>query len=67
MSATIYGQMNQTSPTGLLAGLRAALDTWRRRNWERGALAALDDRDLHDLGLSRAAANYESGKPFWRA
>lgn len=67
MSATTVGHMSHASATGLLARLRTAYATWRRRAWEREALATLDERDLHDLGLSRAAANYESGKPFWRA
>lgn len=33
---------------------------------ERRALAALDDRILHDLGITRAQADNEAGKPFWR-
>ncbi len=67
MSATTLGHMSPASATGLLPRLRAAYATWRRRAWERAALSELEDRDLRDLGLSRAAAAYESGKPFWRA
>ena len=36
----------------------------RRR--QRLALAALDDRLLADIGVSRARARHEADKPFWR-
>ena len=39
---------------------------WRRRARERRELARLDDYILHDIGLSRSQAQFESGKPFWR-
>jgi uncharacterized protein YjiS (DUF1127 family) len=45
-----------------VTGLRA----WRRRSRERGELAALDDRMLKDIGLTRADAEFLSNKPFWR-
>jgi uncharacterized protein YjiS (DUF1127 family) len=45
----------------------ALLRIWRRRLRERRALAAMDDRGLRDIGLSRYDAYYEAGKPFWRA
>lgn len=49
----------------------AALLDWTSRAWRRArqrrALAALDDARLADLGLSRAAAEAEAAKPFWRA
>lgn len=44
---------------------------WRqmKRWWQlaeqRRQLALLDDRALHDLGLSRADVMQESEKPFW--
>lgn len=67
MSATTIGHMSNSRASSPLARLRSAVEAWRRRAWEREALASLDERDLHDLGLSRAAAAYEAGKPFWRA
>jgi uncharacterized protein YjiS (DUF1127 family) len=39
---------------------------WRPRTRERGELAALDDRMLKDIGLTRADAEFLSNKPFWR-
>jgi uncharacterized protein YjiS (DUF1127 family) len=39
--------------------------TWIERWEQRRALANLDDRLLKDIGLSRAAAEREYGKPFW--
>jgi uncharacterized protein YjiS (DUF1127 family) len=39
---------------------------WRRRARERAELAALDDRMLADIGLSRAEAEFLANKPFWR-
>lgn len=44
----------------------AILREWRRRSRDRAELAALDDRTLADIGLSRADAEFLSNKPFWR-
>jgi len=47
-----------------------ALDTllaWQSRAAERRQLAELSDRELFDMGLDRATAIGEAGKPFWRA
>lgn len=41
--------------------------TWQRRVVERNHLRMMDDRMLHDIGLSRADLEGEAGKPFWRA
>ncbi len=67
MSEALFHQMTISRPSAPRAALRELLATWRRRVWERTNLNHLEDRDLHDLGLSRAAAEYEAGKPFWRA
>jgi len=40
---------------------------WQERATQRHALAALEARMLHDMGLSRADARREAAKPFWRA
>lgn len=36
-----------------------------KRHAERRALAALDDRQLADVGLTRAQVQREARKPFW--
>ena len=38
---------------------------WIERNRQRRALLDLDDDQLRDVGISRAAAQKEAGKPFW--
>jgi uncharacterized protein YjiS (DUF1127 family) len=50
----------------LLARGRAVRRTWQHRRSGRRALRQLDDRQLKDIGLSRAAATREARKPFWR-
>ena len=44
----------------------ATVREWHRRARERAELAALDDRTLKDIGLTRADAAFISNKPFWR-
>jgi uncharacterized protein YjiS (DUF1127 family) len=66
MSASVVDRMSNAPAFSPFARLRRAIQVWRRRAWERNALLELDSRDLHDLGLSRAAALYEANKPFWR-
>ncbi len=44
----------------------ATMREWRRRVRERGQLAALDDRMLKDIGLTRVDAEFLINKPFWR-
>ena len=46
----------------LLSWCTAALERWRQRD----ALAALDDRALADIGVTREEAALEASKPFWR-
>jgi uncharacterized protein YjiS (DUF1127 family) len=46
--------------------LWATLKGWHRRARERDQLARMDERELHDLGLSRSAIYAELQKPFWR-
>jgi uncharacterized protein YjiS (DUF1127 family) len=52
--------------TGAVGSVLTRLRQWRRRARERAELAALDDRMLADLGISRADAQFLSNKPFWR-
>lgn len=43
------------------------LAAWHQRAATRHELARLDERMLHDIGLSPADAEREIGKPFWQA
>ncbi len=44
----------------------ARLRQWRRRIHERRELAGLSELMLHDIGITRAEADYLASKPFWR-
>ena len=44
----------------------ATLREWRQRSRERAQLAALDDRMLRDIGVTRCDVWREINKPFWR-
>lgn len=37
-----------------------------QRDRDRRALQRLDDRLLHDIGVSRGEVEFEANKPFWR-
>ncbi len=52
------------------AGFEAVIDglvTWQRRHKDRMHLMAMDDRLLHDIGISAADVEHEVSKPFWKA
>lgn len=51
---------------GHLARFAEALSEWRKRYHGRRELAAISDRDLHDMGITRTDADHELAKPFWR-
>ena len=40
---------------------------WRERYDQRKTLAAMNERMLKDIGITRSDAIRESSKPFWRA
>ena len=55
---------------GAAAGMKSVFATlciWQERALMRHRMAALDDRMLDDMGLTRAAVDAEAAKPFWRA
>ncbi len=41
--------------------------TWRERAEQRAHLHCMNERQLKDIGISRADAAREANKPFWRA
>ncbi len=56
---------NPGSPKHALPLVRFLRMRWQRYA-SRQALARMDDTALRDLGLSRADAENEANKPFWR-
>lgn len=50
-----------------MPSLAAKLALWRQRARGRAELARLGERELHDIGVSRAEASVEANKPFWQA
>jgi uncharacterized protein YjiS (DUF1127 family) len=46
--------------------LRSTLRQWRQRIRDRRELAGLGEAMLHDIGITRAEAQYLANKPFWR-
>jgi uncharacterized protein YjiS (DUF1127 family) len=51
----------------LLARAAATLRLWRKRVREKRALERLDERDLHDIGVSYSDVYAELRRPFWRS
>ena len=49
-----------------LLSLRDLVAIWRERHESRLTLRRLDDHMLADIGMSRADAEAEIAKPFWR-
>jgi len=47
--------------------LESWITEWWRRARERRELSGLNERDRHDLGISRCDAQREAQKPFWKA
>jgi uncharacterized protein YjiS (DUF1127 family) len=51
----------------MLAHLGQGFSVWRERVGSRNELRNFGDRELRDIGLSRADASREATKPFWMA
>lgn len=49
-----------------IAALATALDEALERGRQRRALSRLEHHHLRDIGVTRAQAGKESGKPIWR-
>ena len=56
-----------TSPRRWFTELGGLIAEWRRRARSRRELAALCDRCLRDMRVTRYDADREVRKPFWRA
>jgi uncharacterized protein YjiS (DUF1127 family) len=75
MSATTHNMLTdcQAKPhpsighrVGVAKRIGELFATWRKRARERESFAHLNERDLHDIGLSRWEVETELAKPFWR-
>lgn len=64
---TTQAAVAKAPPPSLRARMALALATWRERTAARRCLARMDARSLRDVGISPAAAAFESGRPFWRS
>jgi uncharacterized protein YjiS (DUF1127 family) len=65
-SSWVEPRLDQTPRRMLPARIIGALSVWRARARQRGSLAALSDRDLRDIGITRVEQRRECAKPFWR-
>lgn len=54
------------NPLARLARMLDTLAAWNERRRQRLALEALPDHILSDIGVSRADADNEATKPFWK-
>lgn len=50
----------------LIVACARRIAMWRDRARQRHFLAAMDDRLLSDIGITRIEAEREAEKPFWR-
>lgn len=66
------GTAHGTSPSvgnavgRFVMGIADTVATWNERRRQRLALESLPDHLLSDIGVSRADADHEAEKPFWR-
>ncbi len=63
---TAHDRFIRAAGPGLVQRAIERLLTWQRRVNERRHLMQLDDRLLADMGITRADAEHEYRKPFWR-
>jgi uncharacterized protein YjiS (DUF1127 family) len=60
------GRAPQRTAIHPVAAAWTMIALWIERTRQRDALAGLDDRQLRDIGITRAEAARECEKPFWR-
>jgi len=64
--AMISTTLGRTRSGSIVSRVVETVLSWRTRAHTRTELAALDDRMLRDIGLTRADIYREYCKPFWR-
>ena len=60
-----FGHIQHAGIGARLLGALVAAEAWIERHRQRRSLLALDDRMLHDIGLSHADVASEASKHFW--
>ncbi len=66
-STSTVALAGSTAPgSSMLARAVAVLRRWHQLSRSRSELAALDDYQLRDVGLTRSQAQFEAGQPFFR-
>lgn len=65
-AATVASSQAPAPGSSILARAGAVLRQWHHSSRSRRELAALDDYQLRDLGLSRSQAQFDAGQPFFR-
>ncbi|HEY1934869.1 MAG TPA: DUF1127 domain-containing protein [Acetobacteraceae bacterium] len=66
MARAVNSGMTSSHHWRPVARLTALLAAARQRARERTEVAHFDERDLRDLGVSRATLAWELNKPLWR-
>lgn len=66
-TSTGWGRDARRAALSPLSRAMLAVENWFARAEGRAALGRMSDRELADIGLSRAAARQEIDKPFWTA
>lgn len=59
-------QRLKEAAVGVVIAMFDRIAEWQARARQRLELSQLDARELKDIGISRAQAEAEAAKPFWR-
>jgi uncharacterized protein YjiS (DUF1127 family) len=60
------GGLGRRIVSALVARGISLVRTWVARGRDRRLMRCFTERDLRDIGLTRAQVHWEIGKPFWR-
>ncbi|HYM31970.1 MAG TPA: DUF1127 domain-containing protein [Candidatus Cybelea sp.] len=65
MSDATYELLTNIEGWSLIQPVAERIGKWRRTARERAQLARLTDRELQDIGRTRAEIEYELTRPYW--
>jgi uncharacterized protein YjiS (DUF1127 family) len=66
LTSQTYRRQAEASLPIAMTQVLALAGSWYQRARQRRQLAELSDRQLADIGINRAEACAEAGKPFWQ-